>query len=161
MRLKNVENIFIGDSVLIHKHAFLLTLRIPDNPAPRLVISDGCTIGHFNHITCVNELVIGRKVLTADRVHISDNSHAFADPNVPIMEQGVVTKGKVSIGDGTWIGEGSSVLSCSIGKNCVIGSNAVVVSDIPDHCVAAGVPARIIRRFNPTSRVWEKTGVKL
>jgi len=157
LRLKNVQNIFIGNNVTIHKYAFLLTLRLAGSPPPRLVINDGCTIGHFSHITCVNELAIGRNVLIADRVHISDNSHVFADPNVPIIRQGVTTKGKVNIGEGTWIGEGVSVLSCNIGKNCVIGSNAVVVNDVPDYCVAVGVPARVISRFNPESGRWEKT----
>ncbi len=33
-----------------------------------------------------------------------------------------------------------------IGDNVVVGANAVVVKDIPDNCVVAGVPARIIRR---------------
>ncbi|MBD3794095.1 MAG: serine acetyltransferase [Campylobacterales bacterium] len=32
-----------------------------------------------------------------------------------------------------------------IGKNCVIGANAVVLTDIPDNCVAVGIPAKIIK----------------
>lgn len=157
LRLRNPQNISIGENVLIHRQAFLLTLKLPDGPQPQLIIQDGCTIGHFSHITCVDELEIGRHVLIADRVHISDNSHIFSDPSTPIIHQGVFSKGKVSIGEGTWIGEGASVLSCRIGKNCVIGANAVVVNDVPDYCVAAGIPARVLRKFNPTSGKWEKT----
>lgn len=33
-----------------------------------------------------------------------------------------------------------------IGNEAVIGANAVVVTDIPDHCVAVGIPARVIKR---------------
>ncbi len=151
MRLRNVRNIEIGEDVIINKHAFLLTLQQDNSGIPQLTIGDGCRIGHMNHIASIHEVRIGANVLTADRVFISDHSHGFSDPNVPILRQPLVSKGPVSIGEGTWIGENASVLSCRIGRNCVIGSNSVVVSDIPDYCVAVGVPARIVRRLNSSS----------
>ena len=50
------------------------------------------------------------------------------------------------IGDNTIIATGAKILGpISIGKNCVIGANAVVVDNIPDNCLAVGVPARIIK----------------
>lgn len=156
LRLKNPQNIFIEDGVTIHRYAFLLTLTLPGQKSPRLVIESGCTIGHFSHITSVDEVVIGPNVLLADRVHISDNTHVFSDPTVAVVSQGVASKGKVKIGEGSWIGEGASILSCSVGKHCIIGSNAVVVHDVPDYSVAAGVPARVIRTFNPITGLWEK-----
>lgn len=156
LRLKNVQHIFVGETVIINRHAFLLTIALPGQATPRLVINEGCVIGHMNHITCLNEVTIGAKVLTADRVHISDNSHVFTDPALAIIDQGVESNGKVSIGEGTWIGENASVLSCSIGKHCVVGANAVVVTDIPDYCVAVGIPARVVRRFNHLSGIWER-----
>jgi acetyltransferase-like isoleucine patch superfamily enzyme len=121
---------------------------------PRLTIGEGCEIGHLNHITCVNQVRIGAKVLTADRVHISDNHHEFADITLPILEQGVSSRGPVEIGDGTWLGEGVNVLSCRIGRNCVIGANSVVLSDIPDFCVAVGTPARVIKRYDKEKKQW-------
>ncbi|HTV05390.1 MAG TPA: acyltransferase [Acidobacteriaceae bacterium] len=159
MRLTNVQNIYIGNGVRINKHAFLLTLKLPRGPVPRLTIEDGCTIGHLNHITCVDKVKIGRRVLTADRVHISDNSHTFLDPGVAIRDQGITSSGPVHIGEGSWIGEGASILSCTIGRNCVVGSNAVVLGNIPDFCVVAGVPARILRRFDATSGSWNRIGL--
>ncbi len=156
MRLRNVHNIHIGESVLIHKYAFLLTLQEDKSLVPRLTIGDGSIIGHMNHIACISEVDIGEYVLTGDRVFISDHSHGFSETTIPILKQPPVSKGKVSIGRGTWIGENVAVLSCHIGKNCVIGSNAVVLSDIPDYSVAVGAPARVIRRWNPVSQNWEK-----
>jgi acetyltransferase-like isoleucine patch superfamily enzyme len=50
-----------------------------------------------------------------------------------------------------------SVIGASIGKHCVIGSNAVVTKDIPDYCVAIGIPARIIKRYNPEVGKWLRT----
>jgi len=43
-----------------------------------------------------------------------------------------------------------------IGRNSWIGANAVVTEDIPPYSIAAGVPARVIRRRNETSGEWEK-----
>jgi acetyltransferase-like isoleucine patch superfamily enzyme len=156
MRLRNVHNIDIGDDVIIHNHAFLLTLQEDKLVIPRLTIGSGCVIGHMNHITSINEVLIGKNVLTADRVYISDHSHSFFDTRIPILSQPAVSKGKVSIGDGTWLGENVAILSCNIGKNCVIGANAVVLSDIPDYSVAVGIPARVVQKFNPSSQSWEK-----
>jgi acetyltransferase-like isoleucine patch superfamily enzyme len=115
----------------------------------------------MNHITCIHKVEIGENVLTADRVHISDHSHGFSQITIPIMAQPVTSKGVVRIGDGTWIGENASILSCSIGRNCVIGSNAVVTRDIPEYCVAVGAPARVVKRFNTISGQWENVENRL
>lgn len=154
--LRNIENIFIGDDVTIYNYAWLFTLPIANMKIPKMVIGDGTEIGHFNHITCVNSVEIGSKVLTADRVHISDNTHDYEDTKIAIIDQPIISKGPVSIGDGTWLGENVSVLSCRIGRNCVIGANSVVINDIPDFCVAVGTPARVVKRFNDKSGKWEK-----
>ncbi|MBV9573752.1 MAG: acyltransferase, partial [Acidobacteriales bacterium] len=157
LRLKNVQHIYVGNNVLINRYAFLLTVALPGRMPPRLEIGDGCVIGHMNHISSANEVRIGAKVLTADRVHISDNSHCFADPDKAVLDQEIESRGKVSIGEGSWIGENASVLSCSVGKQCVIGANAVVIHDIPDYCVAVGSPARVVRKFDPQSGKWDRT----
>jgi serine O-acetyltransferase len=50
------------------------------------------------------------------------------------------------IGDYVYIGAGAKILGpIKIGNNVVIGANAVVVKDIPDGCLAVGVPARIVK----------------
>lgn len=157
MRLRNVCNIHIGDNVIINNYAFLLTLQEKQSIVPRLTIGDGCVIGHMNHITCTDEVRIGKNVLTADHVYISDHSHGFFDTTIPILKQATVSRGKVNIGDGTWIGENVVVLSCNVGRNCVLGSNAVVLRDIPDFSVAVGIPAQVVRRFDPVSRTWVRT----
>lgn len=50
------------------------------------------------------------------------------------------------IGDNVYIGPGARLLGgFKVGNNVVIGANAVVLHDIPDNCVVAGVPAKIIK----------------
>jgi len=54
----------------------------------------------------------------------------------------------VSIGDGSWLGHGSVVLpGARIGKHVVVAANSVVTGVLPDNCVAAGVPARVIKQL--------------
>ena len=72
-------------------------------------------------------------------------------PGVRIPHGGVVIDGVVDIGEGTSIMPG-----VTIGRHCSIGANSVVVSDIPDHCVAVGSPARVVRRYDPVSGKWAR-----
>ena len=51
----------------------------------------------------------------------------------------------VSIGNNCWIGGSVTILP---GISCTIGADSVVVKDIPTHCIAAGNPARIIRKLH-------------
>jgi len=69
------------------------------------------------------------------------------------IDQGVTIGGNATelgvptIGNGVYVGAGAKILGpVIIGNESVIGANAVVVTDIPDHCVAVGVPARVIKR---------------
>ncbi len=51
------------------------------------------------------------------------------------------------IGDGSWLGHGTVVLpGARIGRNVVVGANSVVKGELPDDCLAAGVPARVLRQ---------------
>lgn len=62
----------------------------------------------------------------------------------------VTTTGPIIIGSDVWIGGGAIVLAdVTIGSNVVVGAGAVVTRDVPDNCVVAGVPARVIREFEP------------
>ncbi len=70
-----------------------------------------------------------------------------------IIDQGVTVGGKNKeyqvpvIGDNVYVGAGAKILGpIRIGNNVVIGANAVVTQDVPDNCVVAGVPGKIIKR---------------
>jgi serine acetyltransferase len=54
----------------------------------------------------------------------------------------------VSIGAGSWLGAGVIVLpGAAIGCNVVVAAGAVVRGVVPDRCVVAGVPARVVREY--------------
>ena len=126
----------------------------PECPDPGLSVGSGTVLGNYNHIIAAGRVAIGENVLTADHVYISDNSHEYRDVNVPVMHQQVRFLRETSVGDGSWIGEHVCIFGAKIGRHCVIGANSVVNRDIPDFSVAAGAPARVIRRYDSEKKVW-------
>jgi acetyltransferase-like isoleucine patch superfamily enzyme len=121
--------------------------------APELIIGRGSQVGDYCHITCSKRVEIGEDVLMGQRVFISDSNHVYRDIAAPILAQGLTAR-PVLIGAGTWLGNHAVVVGCSIGRNCVIGANAVVTRDVPDYCVVAGAPARVIKRYDSQAREW-------
>lgn len=72
--------------------------------------------------------------------------------NKVIIGQGVTIgrqlspKGVPTVGSNVYISAGSRILGdIKIGNNVIVGANSVVINDVPDNCIVAGVPARIIR----------------
>ena len=99
-------------------------------------------------MVAAQELVeIGEHCMLANGCFVSDSSHRFEDPGKPITWQGFESKGPTRIGDNCWLGANVVVTSgVSIGERCVVGANSVVTSDLEPFSVAAGLPARVIRR---------------
>ncbi|MEG6585030.1 acyltransferase [Dendrosporobacter sp. 1207_IL3150] len=151
LKLTNPQNIIIGNDVIINDFNWLYT----HDKHSSLIIDSGSRVGHFCHIVSKNRVVIGRNVLVADKVYISDNYHEYEDITKPILKQPINSKGEVYIGDNSWIGENVSVISCRVGKHCIIGANSVVNKDIPDYSVAVGSPAKVIKSYNFDSQKWE------
>lgn len=157
LHIDGPENIHIGNDVIVREHTWLASVPLTGSGDSVLKIDDGTVVGHFNHIYATKKIVIEENVLIADKVYISDNFHGYENIHIPIKNQPIQQKNEVLIGAGTWIGENSCILGVRIGKQCVIAANSVVTKDIPDFCVAAGVPAKIIKRFCVDSQMWCRT----
>ena len=62
--------------------------------------------------------------------------------------QGFTSEGPTRIGDNVWCGANVVITSgVTVGERCVIGSNSVVTHDLPSHSLAAGAPARVLKRI--------------
>ncbi len=151
------KRIFIGSKVYVNLNAWLASVPLTGDTNCKLIIGDGTYIGRFSHIYATSKIEIGKKVLMADKVYISDNLHSYENINMPVIDQPVKQASPVLIADGAWLGENVCVIGASVGKNSIVGANSVVTKDIPDHCVAIGSPAIIIKRYNFDNQQWQKT----
>jgi acetyltransferase-like isoleucine patch superfamily enzyme len=158
IRINGHKHISIGKKVFIHSGVWL-EVYMGRNRNPLLEIGDNTAIGNFNQITAINKVIIKEFVLIADGVYIADNTHEYSRTDVPIIEQGIEEKKSVTIERGAWIGRNAIILGASVGKNSVVGANSVVIQDVPDYCVAAGAPAKIIKRFDFNERIWKPENI--
>lgn len=145
-----------GDDSVLQYGAYVAVLKEHAEP-PVFKVGKRTMIGNHAHIVATRRVEFGSDVLTADRLFVADNRHTFEDPATPIRDQGLTQLAEVTIGDGSWLGENVCISGASVGKQCVIAANSVVTSDIPDLCVAAGAPARIVKRYCETRKGWYRT----
>lgn len=161
--IKGGSRIRFGDNILIERDVML----IADAPNSFIEIGSGtwlfyhcmlntsggwieigndCTVNSFAVLYGNGGLDIGNGVRIAPHVIIAAMNHIFEDPDMPIWKQGIKAEG-IKIEDDVWIGAGAKILDgVTIGRGSVIGAGAVVTKNIPPYSVAAGVPARVIKK---------------
>lgn len=144
--LKGNQHIILENSVTIRPYVQIWS-------GGTVKIREGSEIGERCRISITNELEIGKKVLLSPNVYITDCDHEYSDVSLPVIDQGIVQREqKVSIGDESYIGINAVIVgNVKIGKHSVIGANAVVTRDIPDYCIAVGIPAQIIKKYSEKS----------
>lgn len=136
---------------------------LPGMNQKTLSIGENVRIGDNVHIVAQQSVSIGDNCLFASKIFISDTDHGelkgteeHTSPLVPPSSRPLVSR-PVTIGKNVWIGENAVILSgVSIGDGCIIGANSVVNNDIPSYSIAAGVPARIIKRYSFEISRWLK-----
>ncbi len=114
----------------------------------RVRIGEGTFLNMGVMIAAERLVEIGDHCMLANGCFVSDSSHRYDDPGRPVPWQGFATKGPTRIGDNCWLGANVVVTSgVQIGERCVIGANSVVTRDVEPFSVAAGAPARALRRI--------------
>jgi acetyltransferase-like isoleucine patch superfamily enzyme len=154
----NPQNIELGDGVRIGHNSRLCTYEQRYNQSfkPYLKIGTNVTMEDGCHIGCINKVVIEDEVMIAGNIFIADHDHGYSNVDLPYRYQDL-TFGEIHIGYGSWIGDGARIFGkVKIGRQCIIGANSVVTRDIPDYCIAAGVPARILKVWDFEKKKWKK-----
>ncbi len=138
------KHISLGDSVIISRNCVI------QGKTGFVEIGDKTDIGCNTVISSCAGISIGKSVLIAGNCYIGGGRYVSDRLDIPMMEQGVYSKGKVVIKDGTWLGAGATVLDgVQVGEGCIVGAGAVVTKDLPDYAIAVGVPAKVIKMRSP------------
>lgn len=115
---------------------WLLHLRGYKNISSNTVIESGIKLDKLNR----SGIHIGPGCLIASGTTILAHEHVFVKPD------GSYYFKDTFIGKNCFIGVNSLICpGVRIGNQCVIGGGSVVTKDIPDHSMAVGVPAKVIK----------------
>ena len=168
LTIRNAKNIVLGNQVVIDDDC-VLDARGADEQgvviADRVILNRGVSvqakigpivigadsdIGMHSDVHSQGGVFIGREVVLGGSGKISGGVfqiHRTDSEKQDEREQGRTTHGPIRIGDKCLIGMGSMFLDAvSVGEGVVIGAGSVVIRDLPAYCVAAGVPAHVLRQ---------------
>lgn len=151
--LTGIRNFYFGNKVRIYPGA-----RIESINGGIIEIGENVSIGQNFHCTSGKgeRLVIGKNTTILGNVCITNIDHEYRNIDVFILNQPKITK-QTYIGDNSFICFGAMIQAGTVlGKQCVVGANSVVRGHYPDYCVLAGVPAKIIKKYNLNTGKWEK-----
>ena len=115
-------------------------IRIGDN----VLICPGVRIG------AAVEVRVDDNTMLANGVYLTDSDwHDLYNRIIPCQRPA-----PIHIHENAWIGDGAVVTKgVTIGRNSVVGAGAVVVDDVPPNSVAAGNPARVVKRLDPDETI--------
>ena len=124
-----------------------------------IVLGYGSCIQQHAHITCASSIIIGEFTALTANVTITDITHPYDDILISPM---------LSSAKSSFVKIGNNCLICNnvvilpgviLGNHNVVAANSVVTNiTTDDYCVLAGNPARVIKKFNIESGIWEKVG---
>ncbi len=141
VRVFHPENITIGNNVYIGHNTYLKGYYKNE-----MKIGDHAWIGQDCFLHSAGGIEIGRAVGIGPTVKIITSTHREEDLSKPLIFCDM-NFDKVIIEDGCDIGIGTIILpGVKIGEGSIIGAGAVVTNDIEPYTVAAGVPAKLLRR---------------
>ena len=155
----SAANIEIGDNFFLRNNG---RLEAVDNYYgvkfyPLIVLGNNVSIEQNLHLTCAEFIKIGDNTAIANNVTITDIDHPYLDISTIIEHQIIKTKA-VSIGEGCKIFSNAVILQgVHLGCHTVVAANSVVKAGVyPNYCVIAGSPAKVIKKYNLITQLWEK-----
>lgn len=158
-KIVNKKNISIGDNSNIGKFVRLepVVCYELNHYTPHIKIGNEVCINQNFHCTCAKSVIIGDGTSITANCGIFDIIHPYEDISVNPRFAEIIVK-PVEIGQNCLIGMNSVILpGTKLGNHCVVGANSVVQGLYPDNCVIVGAPAKIVKRYNFSTKRWEKT----
>jgi acetyltransferase-like isoleucine patch superfamily enzyme len=138
VRLKATDGgaIHLGPNVSVGRNVTIIAKNAD------ITIEENTFVGESCIVVANSGIAVGADCLIGERVTIRDQDHGLELASGPFRMQRS-TSTPVRIGDNVWLGANAVVLKgTSIGDDSVVGASAVVTRDVPNSCVALGIPAR-------------------
>jgi lipopolysaccharide O-acetyltransferase len=147
------SRIAIGPRVTLFRGARIEAVGA--GPAPQVVLGEKVSIQRDVHIGACQSVEILEGTVFGSGVYVTDHDHDYRDPKRGYFGTGELLAAPVRIGPRAWIGERAIILKgVTIGEGAIVGAGALVNRDVPAFCIAVGVPARVIRRFDFERGQW-------
>lgn len=125
MRVNFGRHIYCGPDVYV---------RSPGN----LTLGERCALGFGTRIWNYAPITIGEDFMCAAGLTINTGGHDV-HTMTPVLQP-------IRIGDRCWCGMNVTILAgVTIGNDVVVAAGSIVTKDVPDNCVVAGIPAKVIR----------------
>jgi acetyltransferase-like isoleucine patch superfamily enzyme len=142
------NNFVLGDNSTIEDFCTI------NNGVGDVLIGRRSRIGMGNVL--IGPVTIGNDVILAQNIVMSGLNHGYEDITLPPHNQ-PVTKKLITLEDEVWVGANVVIVAgVTIGKHAVIAAGSVVTKDVPPYSVAAGNPAKIIKKYNSATASWER-----
>jgi len=143
-------------TVLLYRISFFLTHKVPIVGSYIGLIFEyinrilySVDISRYAKIDGGFVVMHGMGIVIGEEVQIGKNCKILNGVNLGNKDTEVTYNQQPKIGNNVVIGTGAKCLGAiNIGDNVIIGANAVVLSDIPENCIAVGIPAKSKRRAN-------------
>jgi len=155
----NINHVSIGNRVSIREGARIEVVCPVSDVV--ILVGNNVNIEQNVHIVGMRSICIEDNVSITGNCSIVDVIHPFDDISVePKIGARVDSHSLgVRIGMGSFIGYGAHISpGVHIGRNCIVGAMSVVTKSVPDYCVVAGNPAKIIKKYNFETANWERIG---
>ena len=160
--IKNSKKVWLGKNTEIRRNVYLngrsnrdVSIRLSDGVCIRdgsyldcyggdgnIFIGEKSQVGQNVYVGGNGGVEIGKNVMISGHTYIVSATHNYnVKTGLPYFEQGETRK-PVSFGDNCWVASNCVVLNgVHIGSNSVVGAGSVVTENIPDNCLAVGIPA--------------------
>lgn len=126
-------------------------------------VGRNCFINYNCVFLDVAPITLGDNVLIGPNVTLATPSHPFiaeerAYTDYPNGGHELEYAEPITLEDHCWLCSGATVCGgVTVGAGSIVAAGAVVTRDIPPGCLAAGVPAKVVRQLDERDRlhVWE------
>ena len=142
---RRADVLCLADGVSIYAHTRLVLGDVVAAPCVGIRIGARTIVNVGTYLSGEGGLEIGEDVLIGPHVKLLSAGHAIDEGDV-IIARNRITRAKITVEDGAWIGAGAIVLEgVTVGRGAVVAAGALVRQDVPAGMVAAGMPAKVIR----------------